>query len=106
MPNDMMIEAEELAKRYGETQALAGVDFSVPGGSILGLLGPERCGEDDRGADPDDPGCCPMPAGRRWRGSMSSSTRQKYGATSGWRRRTPPWTGCSPDGRTWSWSES
>jgi hypothetical protein len=31
MPNDMMIEAEELAKRYGETQALAGVDFCVPG---------------------------------------------------------------------------
>ncbi|MGO9780791.1 MAG: ATP-binding cassette domain-containing protein [Streptosporangiaceae bacterium] len=45
MPNDMMIEAEELAKRYGETQALAGVDFSVPGGNILGLLGPNGAGK-------------------------------------------------------------
>ena len=45
MPNDMMIEAEELAKRYGETQALAGVDFAVPGGSILGLLGPNGAGK-------------------------------------------------------------
>src|SRR5450631_492053 len=45
MPNDMMIEAEELAKRYGETQALAGVDFAVPGGSILGVLGPNGAGK-------------------------------------------------------------
>ncbi|MGO8685993.1 MAG: ATP-binding cassette domain-containing protein [Candidatus Dormibacteria bacterium] len=45
MPNDMMIEAEELAKRYGETQALAGVDFAVPGGNILGLLGPNGAGK-------------------------------------------------------------
>ncbi len=41
----MMIEAEGLAKRYGETQALAGVDFSVPAGSILGLLGPNGAGK-------------------------------------------------------------
>ena len=45
MPNDMMIEAEELAKRYGGTRALAGVDFAVPGGSILGLLGPNGAGK-------------------------------------------------------------
>ncbi len=45
MPNEMMIEAEELAKRYGGTQALAGVDFCVPGGSILGLLGPNGAGK-------------------------------------------------------------
>ena len=45
MPNDMMIEADGLAKRYGQTQALAGVDFSVSGGSILGLLGPNGAGK-------------------------------------------------------------
>ncbi|MGA2826436.1 MAG: ATP-binding cassette domain-containing protein [Streptosporangiaceae bacterium] len=45
MPRDMMIEAEELAKRYGETQALAGVDLAVPGGRILGLLGPNGAGK-------------------------------------------------------------
>jgi ABC-type multidrug transport system ATPase subunit len=37
---ESMIEAEGLVKRYGETVALAGVSFSVPTGSILGLLGP------------------------------------------------------------------
>jgi ABC-2 type transport system ATP-binding protein len=45
MPNDVMIEAEELAKRYGQTRALAGVDLSVPTGSILGLLGPNGAGK-------------------------------------------------------------
>jgi daunorubicin resistance ABC transporter ATP-binding subunit len=40
-----MIEVEALAKRYGETQALAGVDFSVPAGTLLGLLGPNGAGK-------------------------------------------------------------
>ena len=40
-----MIEAEGLSKRYGETQALAGVSFAVPAGSILGLLGPNGAGK-------------------------------------------------------------
>src|SRR5271170_7138358 len=42
---ELMIEAEGLAKRYGETLALAGVDFSVPAGTILGLLGPNGAGK-------------------------------------------------------------
>jgi daunorubicin resistance ABC transporter ATP-binding subunit len=40
-----MIEVEGLTKRYGETQALAGVDFSVPAGTILGVLGPNGAGK-------------------------------------------------------------
>ncbi|MBF6557885.1 MAG: ATP-binding cassette domain-containing protein [Acidimicrobiales bacterium] len=40
-----MIEAEGLTKRYGKTVALAGVDFSVPAGTILGLLGPNGAGK-------------------------------------------------------------
>ncbi len=42
---ELMIQAEGLTKRYGETQALAGVDFSVPTGTILGLLGPNGAGK-------------------------------------------------------------
>jgi ABC-2 type transport system ATP-binding protein len=45
MADDLMIQAEGLMKRYGETQALAGVDFSVPAGTILGLLGPNGAGK-------------------------------------------------------------
>jgi ABC-2 type transport system ATP-binding protein len=40
-----MIEAEGLRKRYGSTQALAGVDLSVAAGSILGVLGPNGAGK-------------------------------------------------------------
>ncbi|MGH9090666.1 MAG: ATP-binding cassette domain-containing protein [Acidimicrobiales bacterium] len=40
-----MIEAAGLAKRYGETRALAGVDLVVPAGSVLGVLGPNGAGK-------------------------------------------------------------
>jgi len=40
-----MIEVEGLTKRYGDTEALAGVDFSVPPGTLLGLLGANGAGK-------------------------------------------------------------
>jgi daunorubicin resistance ABC transporter ATP-binding subunit len=39
------IEAEDLVKRYGETTALAGLDLTVPQGTIYGLLGPNGAGK-------------------------------------------------------------
>jgi oleandomycin transport system ATP-binding protein len=39
------IEAEGLMKRYGETQALAGVDLRARPGSVLGVLGPNGAGK-------------------------------------------------------------
>ena len=45
MTADLMIQAEGLQKRYGDTQALAGVSFDVPAGTILGLLGPNGAGK-------------------------------------------------------------
>jgi ABC-2 type transport system ATP-binding protein len=40
-----MIEAEGLTKRYGTTQALAGIDLEVAGGTVLGVLGPNGAGK-------------------------------------------------------------
>jgi oleandomycin transport system ATP-binding protein len=37
--------AEGLAKRFGETRALDGVDLAAPAGSVLGLLGPNGAGK-------------------------------------------------------------
>ena len=42
---DPMISVEGVTKRYGETQALAGVDFAVAAGTVLGLLGPNGAGK-------------------------------------------------------------
>jgi len=40
-----MLEAEGLTKRFGPTQALAGVDLTARAGSILGVLGPNGAGK-------------------------------------------------------------
>src|SRR5215472_8763074 len=39
------IETEGLAKRFGKTTALAGVDLGVRAGTVLGLLGPNGAGK-------------------------------------------------------------
>src|SRR5215213_7369309 len=39
------IYAEGLVKRFGKIVALAGVDLSVPAGTVLGLLGPNGAGK-------------------------------------------------------------
>jgi len=40
-----MIEADSLTKRYGDVQALDGLTFEVPAGTIFGLLGPNGAGK-------------------------------------------------------------
>jgi ABC-2 type transport system ATP-binding protein len=39
------IVAEDLRKRYGEVEALAGFDLAVPAGTLRGLLGPNGAGK-------------------------------------------------------------
>jgi oleandomycin transport system ATP-binding protein len=40
-----VIEAEGLTKRFGDTQALAGVDLAADGGQVVALLGPNGAGK-------------------------------------------------------------
>jgi ABC-2 type transport system ATP-binding protein len=40
-----VIVTEGLRKRYGETEALAGLDLAVPAGTVHGLLGPNGAGK-------------------------------------------------------------
>jgi ABC-type multidrug transport system ATPase subunit len=39
------IRIEGVAKSFGETQALAGVDLEIPEGTVFGLLGPNGAGK-------------------------------------------------------------
>ena len=39
------IETEDLAKRYGDVEALAGVTLQAEEGTVLGLLGPNGAGK-------------------------------------------------------------
>jgi oleandomycin transport system ATP-binding protein len=43
--NQVAIEAVGLVKKYGSTTALAGVDLTVPTGTVLGVLGPNGAGK-------------------------------------------------------------
>jgi ABC-2 type transport system ATP-binding protein len=45
MSDDPRIEAVDLRKRYGDTQANDGVSLAVPRGTILGVLGPNGAGK-------------------------------------------------------------
>jgi ABC-2 type transport system ATP-binding protein len=45
MHDTLAIETKSLAKRFGKTNALAGLDLSVPRGSVFGLLGPNGAGK-------------------------------------------------------------
>jgi ABC-2 type transport system ATP-binding protein len=42
---EMMIEAEGLTKRFGDVEALAGLDLAVPSGKVLAILGPNGAGK-------------------------------------------------------------
>ena len=45
MHDALAIETKDLAKRFGKTSALAGLDLSVPQGCVFGLLGPNGAGK-------------------------------------------------------------
>ena len=45
MSTDAAISARGLAKSYGDVKALAGIDLTVPAGTVLGLLGPNGAGK-------------------------------------------------------------
>ncbi len=42
---EQMVEAEELTKRFGKVQALAGLTLAAPSGGVLAVLGPNGAGK-------------------------------------------------------------
>ena len=48
----LAIETIDLWKRYGDVEALRGLDLQVPAGSICGFLGTKRRRQDDDDQSP------------------------------------------------------
>ncbi len=44
-PPPLAVETEGLVKRFGKTEAVAGIDLAVPAGSVYGFLGPNGAGK-------------------------------------------------------------
>src|SRR5690349_5528682 len=44
-PNMVSVQAQQITKRFGETDVLRGVDLDIPDGSFAVLVGPSGCGK-------------------------------------------------------------
>jgi ABC-type branched-subunit amino acid transport system ATPase component len=88
---DHVMEAAGLRKRYGDNQALDGLDLQVRRGTVLGLLGPNGAGKTTTVrvlATSPGPTAAPHASGA----ATSSPTPAVPGAGSAWPGSTPPWT--------------
>src|SRR3982750_3626865 len=43
--NQIAVRVENVVKRFGEVEALGGITFEVPAGTVFGLLGPNGAGK-------------------------------------------------------------
>ena len=78
-----MIEAEGLTKRYGDTQALAGIDLHVDQGTAPRRARAERRGQVHRGAHPHDAGAARRRESPVSAASTSSPRRPRCAGASG-----------------------
>ena len=67
MSGEIVIEARELSKRFGDREALRGVGFSARGGELLAVIGPNGAGKTTllsilAGIQPPDGGSVSRPA--------------------------------------------
>ena len=96
-----VVAAEGLVKRFGDTEALRGVDLEIRR-AVLGLLGPNGAGKTT--AVRSSPPCSTPDAG----GPRSRHRRRRrpagVRAASAWPASTPPSTSASPAARTSSTS--
>ena len=88
---ETVITVSGLVKRYGDVEAVRGIDFTVARGETFGFLGPNGAGKSTTIKI-----LCTLAnatAGTAsWRATMPRPSATRSGATSAWCSRTRPWT--------------
>ena len=74
-----LLRASGIRQRFGDRVVLDGVDLEVPSGRVIGLLGPERCGQDDAHAHPVRGDRSGRGHGRLARPSATAADRRSWG---------------------------
>ena len=95
------VEARALVKRYGDVEAVRGVDLRVDAGEVFGFLGPERRGQVDDRAHAHDAADDHVRAARAWPASTSPATPTRRAGGSASRCRRPGWTRARPAASCW-----
>ena len=90
--SEPVVQVTDLVKRYGEIEAVRGINFDVTAGETFGFLGPNGAGKSTTIkilctlANPTS-GSARVAGLRRRQGPGRRSE-----GTSAWSSRTPPWT--------------
>ena len=87
---DVMIEARDLTKYYGDFLAIEDITFQVEKGEIVGVPGPQRLRQDHHYAHSDRLHAALQPAALRLRAKTSSRRPWRRASRSGTSRRRSP----------------
>ena len=97
--SEPVVQVTDLVKRYGEIEAVRGINFAVTAGETFGFLGPNGAGKSTTIKI-----LCtlanPSSGSARVAGYDVVKKRDDVRRNIGWSSRTPPWTATSPASRT------
>ena len=102
--HEAAIEVQGLRKRFGDVQALCGIDLSAPPGTVLGPARPERRRQDHRRAHPHHAAAARRGTARVAGSRRGARTPPRCARRSASPASTPRSTRTSPASRTSRWS--
>ena len=103
MPATAILDVQGLRRRFGSTEAVAGVDLRVAAGETVALLGPNGAGKVDHARHDPGPAAGDRRTGHHRRPDAAPGRRRRPGG-----RAAPVWSAavCRPGRGSASWSSS